>query len=112
MNIFINTSKCFSMYVNADLLIENLKKLIEDKLFISSRQIKLYFKSEQLVDNLYISDYGICTGDTLQLNFDLLGGKGESSRYKKSTSKFRWKWKKKRTRRLQKKRRKMRMRAR
>ena len=51
-------------------------------------------------------------GDTLELNYDILGGGKNASRFKKASSCFRWKWKKKRTRRLQKKRRKMRLRAR
>jgi len=112
MNIFIHGDTTLNILVDKDLLVENLKKIIEDQYFISAEQQKLYFNTEQLINNNYLSDYKISNGDILNLNFDILGGTGDSKRYKKSTSKFRWKWKKKRTRRLQRKRRKMRMRAR
>ena len=112
MNIFIHVDTKLNIWVDKDLLVENLKKIIEDLYFISAEQQKLYFNTTQLINNNYLSDYKISNGDILNLNFDILGGNGDSNRYKKSKSKFRWKWKKKRTRRLQRKRRKMRMRAR
>jgi hypothetical protein len=114
MQLFIRTpdGKTEIFDVNLSLSVENITHLIEDKLFVPSFFQRLYSQGECLNHDDCIEDLGLKEGDTLELNYDILGGGKNASRFKKASSCFRWKWKKKRTRRLQKKRRKMRLRAR
>tara|TARA_B100001057_G_C22041956_1_gene641323 strand:+ start:104 stop:448 length:345 start_codon:yes stop_codon:yes gene_type:complete len=114
MQLFIKTpdGKPEIITANLSLSVENITHLIEDKLFVPSFFQRLYSQGECLNHHDCIEDLGIKDGDTLELNYDILGGGKNASRFKKASSCFRWKWKKKRTRRLQKKRRKMRLRAR
>ena len=114
MQLFIRTpdGKIEVLNVNLSLSVENITHLIEDKLFIPSFFQRLYNQEKCLNHENYIEDLGLKEGDILELNYDILGGGKNASRFKKASSCFRWKWKKKRTRRLQKKRRKMRLRAR
>lgn len=114
MQLFIKTpdGKIEILNVNLSLSVENITHLIEDKLFIPSFFQRLYNQGKCLNYEDYIEDLGLKEGDTLELNYDILGAGKNASRFKKASSCFRWKWKKKRTRRLQKKRRKMRLRAR
>lgn len=114
MQLFIKTpdGKIEILNVNLSLSVENITHLIEDKMFVPSFFQRLYNQGKCLNHEDYIEDLGLKEGDTLELNYDILGGGKNASRFKKASSCFRWKWKKKRTRRLQKKRRKMRIRAR
>ena len=114
MQLFIKTpdGKPEIITANLSLSVENITHLIEDKLFVPSFFQRLYSQGECLNHDDCIEDLGLKDGDTLELNYDILGGGKNASRFKKASSCFRWKWKKKRTRRLQKKRRKMRLRAR
>ena len=114
MQLFIRIpdGKTEILNVNLSLSVENITHLIEDKMFVPSFFQRLYIRGECLNHEDYIEDLGIKDGDTLELNYEILGSGKNASRFKKASSCFRWKWKKKRTRRLQKKRRKMRLRAR
>lgn len=89
-----------------------LKHAIENEHFFPHGEQQLILKNECLSDEMILADCGLEDADSLDLEFDVLGGSHGSSRYKKARSCMRWKWKKKRTRRLQRKRRKMRLRAR
>ena len=97
---------------NISINVKNIMHFIEDKMFVPTFFQRLYCRGECLNNDDYIEDLGLKEGDTIELNYDILGGGKNASRFKKASSCFRWKWKKKRTRRLQKKRRKMRLRAR
>tara|TARA_B000000557_G_C20680607_1_gene402949 strand:+ start:255 stop:599 length:345 start_codon:yes stop_codon:yes gene_type:complete len=114
MQLFIRTpdGKNEILNVNLSLSVENITHLIEDKMFVPTFFQRLYRQGKYLNQEDNIEDLCIKDGDTLELNYDILGGGKNASRFKKASSCFRWKWKKKRTRRLQKKRRKMRLRAR
>ena len=114
MQLFIRIpdGKTEILNVNLSLSVENITHLIEDKMFVPIFFQRLYIRGECLNHEDYIEDLGIKDGDTLELNYEILGSGKNASRFKKASSCFRWKWKKKRTRRLQKKRRKMRLRAR
>ena len=114
MQLFIRIpdGKTEILNVNLSLSVENITHIIEDKMFVPSFFQRLYIRGECLNHEDYIEDLGIKDGDTLELNYEILGSGKNASRFKKASSCFRWKWKKKRTRRLQKKRRKMRLRAR
>ena len=114
MQLLIKTTdgKTEILNVNLSLSVKNITHLIEDKMFVPSFFQRLYIRGECLNHEDYIEELGIKDGDTLELNYEILGSGKNASRFKKASSCFRWKWKKKRTRRLQKKRRKMRLRAR
>ena len=114
MQLFIKTpgGKTEIITAHLSLSVENITHLIEDKLFVPSFFQRLYSQGECLNHDDCIEDLGLKEGDTLELNYEILGSGKNASRFKKASSCFRWKWKKKRTRRLQKKRRKMRLRAR
>ena len=92
MQLFIKTpdGKNEILNVNLSLSVENITHLIEDKMFVPTFFQRLYRQGKCLNQEDNIEDLGIKDGDNLELNYDILGGGKNASRFKKASSCFRW----------------------
>ena len=88
MQLFIKTpdGKTEILNVNLSLSVENITHLIEDKMFVPTFFQRLYSQGKCLNHNDYVEDLGIKDGDTLELNYDILSGGKNASRFKKASS--------------------------
>tara|TARA_Y100000389_G_scaffold187118_1_gene208205 strand:+ start:2087 stop:2428 length:342 start_codon:yes stop_codon:yes gene_type:complete len=106
LNFFGKYLQVISIDISMNVL--DLKRTIEEKLFIPANFIVLKKATSLLDDKMVFEDLNLVEGNTIDVDLRVLGG---SCRYKKAHSKMRWKSKLKRARRLQRARRKMRNRA-